>query len=191
MWPQNNRIFVTFLTLLILASFLTASFDLNFSYMVVKVLEIPSFMPVNLSVLLCRGRQQEGGIRSAFLRAAFCIVVSFALIAEVYASELDGYWQHPDDPVWIEVNVVDGTGVAMRNDDQPETVGFHVVRGLIEGEKAGSWRGEVYVPQFDSYKNVTITMPDEQTLKMTVKFGFIRRSVAWSRVDSTEAGATQ
>ena len=106
-------------------------------------------------------------------------------------TELDGYWEHPDDPVWIEVNVATGTGVAMRNDDQPETVGFHVVRGLVEGEKAGIWQGEVYVPQFDSYKNVTITMPDEQTLKMTVKFGFIRRSVAWSRVDSIPAAAVQ
>ena len=106
-------------------------------------------------------------------------------------TELDGYWQHPDDPVWIEVSVANGTGVAMRNDDQPETVGFHVVRGLVEGEKAGIWKGEVYVPQFDSYKNVTITMPDEQTLKMTVKFGFIRRSVAWSRVESIEVAAPQ
>ena len=29
-------------------------------------------------------------------------------------TELDGYWQHPDDPVWIEVSVANGTGVAMR-----------------------------------------------------------------------------
>ena len=79
----------------------------------------------------------------------------------------------------------------MRNDDQPETVGFHVVRGLVEGDKVGTWKGEVFVPQLDRYKNVTITMPDEQTLKMTVKFGFIRRSVAWSRVDSIEAVAAE
>ena len=104
-------------------------------------------------------------------------------------TELDGYWQHPDDPVWIEVNVANGTGVAMRNDDQPETVGFHVVRGLVEGDKTGNWKGEVFVPQLDSYKNVIITMPDEETLRMTVKFGFIRRSVVWSRVDSIEAAA--
>lgn len=106
-------------------------------------------------------------------------------------TQLDGYWQHPDDPVWIEVNVVNGTGVAMRNDDQPETVGFHVVRSLIEDDKAGSWKGEVFVPQLDSYKNVTITIPDEQTLRMTVKFGFIRRSVEWSRVDSIEAAVSE
>ena len=106
-------------------------------------------------------------------------------------TELDGYWQHPDDPVWIEVSVANGIGVAMRNDDQPETVGFHVVRGLVEGDKAGAWKGEVFVPQLDSYKNVMVTMPDEQTLKMTVKFGFIRRSVEWSRVDSIEAVAAE
>ena len=125
------------------------------------------------------------------MRATFCIFTSFVLTAEVYASELDGLWQHPDDPVWIEVDVANGTGVAMRNDDQPETVGFHVVRGLVEGDKSDSWKGEVFVPQFDNYKNVTITLPDEQTLRMTVKFGFIRRSVAWSRVDSIEAVAAE
>ena len=106
-------------------------------------------------------------------------------------TELDGYWEHPDDPVWIEVNVAKGTGVAMRNDDQPETVGFHVVRGLVEGDKSDSWKGEVFVPQFDNYKNVTITLPDEQTLRMTVKFGFIRRSVEWSRVEAIPATAAQ
>ena len=106
-------------------------------------------------------------------------------------SELDGYWQHPDDPVWIEINVASKTGVAMRNDDQPDTVGFHVVRGLVESDKTGSWKGEVYVPQLDSYKNVSITMPEEQTLQMTVKFGFIRRSVEWSRVDSIGAVLSQ
>ena len=125
------------------------------------------------------------------MRAVFCLLMSFLLTAEVYASELDGLWQHPDDPVWIEVSVANGIGVALRNDDQPETVGFHVVRGLVEDDKAGSWKGEVYVPQLDRYKSVGITLPDDQTLRMTVKFGFIRRSVEWSRVDSIEAAAPQ
>jgi hypothetical protein len=29
-------------------------------------------------------------------------------------------------------------------------------------------------------------MPDDQTLRMTVKFGFLRRSVDWSRVGERE-----
>lgn len=126
------------------------------------------------------------------LISLLAILLSVLITSDARAhgrTELDGYWQHPDDPVWIEVNVADGTGVAMRNDDQPETVGFQVVRGLVEGDKTGNWKGEVFVPQLDSYKNVIITMPDEETLQMTVKFGFIRRSVVWSRVDSIEAAA--
>ena len=138
--------------------------------------------------------KQLPNLRRAFVLALLLISSTLLPISSANSDEdtpLDGYWQHPDDPVWIEVNVANGIGVAMRNDDQPETVGFHVVRGLVEGDKAGAWKGEVFVPQLDSYKNVTVTMPDEQTLKMTVKFGFIRRSVAWSRVDSIEAGAAE
>ncbi len=148
-------------------------------------------MSVNLSALFFHGQQQVCGIRSALTSVGYSIFASLIFTASAQASEVDGLWQHPDDPVWIEVNVVNGTGVAMRNDDQPETVGFHVVRSLIEDDKAGSWKGEVFVPQLDSYKNVTITIPDEQTLRMTVKFGFIRRSVEWSRVDSIEAAVSE
>ena len=98
----------------------------------------------------------------------------------------DGHWQHPEDPVWIEVLVQAGTGIALRNDDQPETVGFHVVKDLAATDEPGIWQGQVFVPQLDGYKDVAITMPDDQTLRMTVKFGFLRRSVDWSRVAERE-----
>ena len=180
------------------------------SYIFIHILEMLMFLQAYLSAFLiyCRrkgtdlhGRYRGPGvgrirsdmsrIRSAVVMATSIALSALILTASAQADAIDGFWQHPDDPVWIEVNVVNGTGVALRNDDQPETVGFHVVRGLIEGEKAGSWKGEVYVPQLDSYKNVTITVPNEQTLRMTVKFGFIRRSVEWSRVDSIEAAAEE
>lgn len=114
-----------------------------------------------------------------------CLVIALLSVKEVQAGDapLDGYWQHPKDPVWIEVSEGAGTGIALRNDDQPETVGFHVVRDLLAGNQPGLWRGQVFVPQLDGYKDVTITLPNDQTLRMTVKFGFIRRSVEWSRVE--------
>ena len=131
------------------------------------------------------------GIDMSRIRSAAVVATSLAFsplifTASARAAEIDGFWQHPDDPVWIEIKVTAGTGVAIRNDEQPETVGFHVVKGLIAGDKAGAWEGEVFVPQLDKYKNVGITFPDEQTLRMTVKFGFIRRSVEWSRVGSVD-----
>ena len=108
-------------------------------------------MPVNLVVLFCKGPQQERGSRSAFVRAVFCLFMSFVLTAEAYGSELDGYWQHPDDPVWIEVNVAKGTGVAMRNDASARTIVFRLAfirafRAVQSGssEPSSIWRSLVY-----------------------------------------------
>lgn len=114
------------------------------------------------------------------------LIAVLVIVASAEAAPADGFWKHPNDPVWISVNVAEGNGIAVRNDDKPQTVGFEVLRGLIGGDGNDTWKGEVYVPQVDSYKNVLITLPDQQTLRMTVKIGFLRRSVEWSRVEMVE-----
>jgi len=98
------------------------------------------------------------------------------------ASDLNGFWQHPKDPVWLDVNEAMGTGIAVRNDDDPSSVGFAVLKEVVEGPKQGQWSGQVYVPQLGAYRQVTVTLPDATTLKMKVKIGFISRSVEWTRV---------
>ena len=127
-------------------------------------------------------------VMSLHRRIAPAIVMMLSAVSAQaqIAQTPDGYWQHPEDPVWIEVLVQAGTGIALRNDDQPETVGFHVVKDLAMTDEPGIWQGQVFVPQLDGYKKVAITMPDDQTLRMTVKFGFLRRSVDWSRVGERE-----
>jgi uncharacterized protein (DUF2147 family) len=100
------------------------------------------------------------------------------------ASNLSGFWQHPKDPVWLDVNETLGTGIAVRNDDDPSSVGFAVLKEVVAGPKRGQWSGQVYVPQLDAYKPVTVTLPDANTLKMKVKIGFINRSVEWTKVTS-------
>lgn len=148
-------------------------------------------MSMNLSVSVFRHHCHGDSLFHGLVVRALALLLVFVIAPSVQASLADGLWRHPEDPVWIEVNTAAGIGVAIRNDDQPETVGFQVVRGLVEGDKAGTWKGEVFVPQLDSYKSVSITLPDEQTLRMTVKFGFLRRSVVWSRVDSIETAGDQ
>ena len=98
------------------------------------------------------------------------------------ASDLNGFWQHPKDPVWLEVNEEMGTGIAVRNDDDPSSVGFAVLKEVVTGPKEGQWSGQVYVPQLGDYKRVIVTLPNADTLKMKVKIGFISRSVEWTRV---------
>ena len=100
------------------------------------------------------------------------------------ASDLDGFWQHPNDPVWLEVNEAMGTGIAVRNDDDPSSVGFAVLKEVVTGPKEEQWSGQVYVPQLGDYKRVIVTLPNTSTLKMKVKIGFISRSVEWTRVAS-------
>ena len=100
------------------------------------------------------------------------------------AGDLNGFWQHPKDPVWLDVSEAMGTGIAVRNDDDPSTVGFAVLKEVVKGPKEGQWLGQVYVPQLGDYKRVIVTLPDANTLKMKVKIGFISRSVEWTKVAS-------
>ena len=100
------------------------------------------------------------------------------------ASDLNGFWQHPKNPVWLEVNEAMGTGVAIRNDDDPGSVGFAVLKEVMTGPKGEQWSGQVYVPQLGDYKRVIVTLPNANTLKMKVKIGFISRSVEWTKVAS-------
>ena len=111
------------------------------------------------------------------------VAATFLLICNVCAaSDLSGFWQHPKDPIWLDINESLGTGIAVRNDDDPSSIGFAVLKEVVVGPKQGQWSGQVYVPQLGAYKQVTVTLPDANTLKMKVKIGIISRSLEWSRV---------
>ena len=114
-------------------------------------------------------------------------IVAAALLFACNASadsDLNGFWQHPKDPVWLDVNEGMGTGIAVRNDDDPSSVGFAVLKEVVTGPKEGQWSGQVYVPQLGDYKRVIVTLPDANTLRMKVKIGFISSSVEWTKVAS-------
>ena len=113
------------------------------------------------------------------------VAATFLLICNVCAaSDLSGFWQHPKDPVWLDINESLGTGIAVRNDDDPSSVGFAVLKEVVAGPKQGQWSAQVYVPQLGAYKQATVTLPDANTLKMKVKIGLISRSVEWAKVAS-------
>ena len=113
------------------------------------------------------------------------VVAALSTVCNVSAAgDLNGIWQHPKDPVWLEVNEALGTGVAVRNDDDPSSIGFAVLKEVVVGPKQGQWSGQVFVPQLGDYKRVILTLPDANTLKVKVKLGFISRFVEWTKVSS-------
>ena len=130
-----------------------------------------------------QGRGQMTVMKVDMLKPA--LLVSILLLANnTGASGLSGFWQHPKDPVWLEVNEASGVGVAVRNDDDPSSVGFNVLKAVVAGPEVGQWSGQVYVPQLASYKQVILSLPDPTTLKMRVRLGFISRTLEWTKVTS-------
>ena len=54
------------------------------------------------------------------------VVAALSTVCNVSAAgDLNGIWQHPKDPVWLEVNEAMGTGIAV------ETMMTHRVWGLL------------------------------------------------------------
>ena len=110
-------------------------------------------------------------------------LVSPALVA----SDLAGFWKHEEQPGWIEVEFVDGvgTGTVRRNDKFPERVGTELLRNIKPGKEDDTWVGEVYAARSNDYRDVTITLSKSEQVEMnlTVKVGFISRTLTWVRVD--------
>ena len=98
------------------------------------------------------------------------------------SSGLSGYWQHESEPIWIEMQPDEGKGVMLRNDNKPDRVGFLVVTDLIASSEPDEWSAQVFVVQLGEYRNATIALISDDLMAFTVKVGFIRRTVEWSRV---------
>ena len=115
------------------------------------------------------------------LKAIFPLTL--LLVSSLCSAEgISGFWQHPKDPVLIEVTSTAGNGLAVRNDNDPSSIGFAVLKEVTVGEQKGRWTGQVFVPQLGSYKRVELSLPTADTLKMKVKIGFLTRSLEWARV---------
>jgi hypothetical protein len=103
--------------------------------------------------------------------------------------ELAGYWQHESDPVWIEMRPETGEGVMFRNDNRPDRVGFLVVTDLVAGDGPLEWSAQVFVARLGEHRKAQITLTDESRMIFTVKVGFVRRSVEWTRVSEVPTEA--
>ena len=104
-------------------------------------------------------------------------------------SGLSGYWQHESAPIWIEMQPDAGQGVVLRHDEKPDRVGFFVVTDLIASDEPGEWSAQVFAAQLGEYRNAKITLLRDDLMAFTVKVGFIRRTVEWSRVPEVPSAA--
>lgn len=117
-------------------------------------------------------------------RTALLLVALFAAPV-AFGGDISGFWQHADEPGWIEINLDKGKGIVVRNDKYPQRVGREILRDLVADEsKQGLWSGQVFAEKLGEYKDAEISLagPDRMTIK--VKVGFMSRTVEWQRVDA-------
>ena len=125
-------------------------------------------------------------------RSVFVLLLTASAMVSTpsYASSgLSGYWQHESEPVWIEMQPDMGKGVMLRNDNRPDRVGFLLVTDLVASGEPSEWSAQVFAAQLGEYRNATITLPRDDLMAFTVKVGFIRRTVEWSRVPEVPSAA--
>jgi len=112
------------------------------------------------------------------------IVVAVACFAPllVSAEDLNGFWKYTEEPGWIEINLDEGTGTVVRNDKYPERVGRELLKDLrADDSEEGRWLGQIYAEQLGEYKDAEITLPEPGLMEITVKVGFMSRTVEWAR----------
>ena len=73
--------------------------------------------------------------------------LTLLMISSLCSAEgISGFWQHPQDPIWIEVTATAGHGLVVRNDNDPSSIDFAVLKEVTTGNKKGRWAGQVFVP---------------------------------------------
>ena len=120
-----------------------------------------------------------------FTRSIFVLLLTASTMVSTpsYASSgLSGYWRHESEPIWIEMQPDEGKGVMLRNDNRPDRVGFLVVTDFEASDDPNEWSAQVFAAQLGEYRNATITLESDDLMAFTVKVGFIRRTVEWTRV---------
>ena len=101
------------------------------------------------------------------------------LSASVVAETLDGLWRLEDKPVWI--TIASDAGLVSYSKDDPDAQGKTLLRNLRVTNVDNRWQGQIYVKQLKAYKDADIILISSDSMDITVKVGFMRRTVTWQR----------
>jgi hypothetical protein len=116
-----------------------------------------------------------------FRNSLFVLMLVFS--CELLAGTLGGLWKREGEAVWIQFDANSNTGVVVRNDKNPDAVGFAVARDLkVKNAEKNIWKGEVFAAPLGEYKPADIMLLENGMMRFKVKVGFMSRSVDWQPV---------
>lgn len=104
------------------------------------------------------------------------------------SGDISGFWKHVKAPVWIDIQLEEGSGTVVRNDKFPDRVGRKILNNLqADKSKKDLWHGVIYVEKLGEYKDVEISLPEADQMLIKGRVGFISRTVEWVCVDEMPA----
>ena len=69
-----------------------------------------------------------------------------------------------------------------RNERNPDAVGRVLLKALVrDAAEDMLWRGQVFAARLGEYRDAKVRLLDGRRLEITVKLGFMSRTVGWSR----------
>lgn len=120
-------------------------------------------------------------LRVGFKRLILCALLSLAPLA--FSADIAGTWKSEKGPIWIEIDLVEGTGIIVRHDKFPERVGQVMLKALKRDSDMNIWRGEVYLQKRGEFRNVEVLLPEPNRMLTIGKMGFLSKSAGWLRVE--------
>ncbi|MCX2980925.1 DUF2147 domain-containing protein [Halieaceae bacterium IMCC14734] len=113
------------------------------------------------------------------------LLLCFMNTAAFSSDDLVGFWQHTEQPAWIEVRFDSGQGegTVVRNDVYTGRVGTVLLKNLV-AVKDKQWQGEVYAEKFGEYKQARISLSKPDVMGIKVKVGFMSRTIEMRRVSA-------
>lgn len=126
------------------------------------------------------------------MSAHYAVVIKVIYLASLlfatnaYAQELDGLWKVGDKATWVRIETLAGVaaGQVVRSEVKPEAVGRIVLKDIRPLADAKlQWRGQVYAERFQRFTDAAISLPASDTMNISVKVGFITRTLVWTRVE--------
>jgi len=140
---------------------------------------------------LCRISRQDALTRVyslAILLKSTLFVGALLFTPLAVSGDISGFWKHVKAPVWIDIQLEEGSGTVVRNDKFPDRVGRNILKDLqADKSKQDEWHGLIYVEKLGDYKDVEIALLEANQMLFKGRVGFISRTVEWVRVDGIPA----
>ncbi|MCR9278686.1 MAG: DUF2147 domain-containing protein [Pseudomonadaceae bacterium] len=101
------------------------------------------------------------------------------------ASGIEGLWDNEANPVSMVILVSDdgvATGKVAQNEQNPESVGRLILKSVVADPGDNKlWRGQVFAARLGEFRDAEVRLVDDERLEISVKVGFLSRTVGWTR----------